>query len=139
LTRFRVWFLPWGSSGSEFFGWGELFLFDSCLVVSGPSLRFRFPWIIRVLVLGDLIRLLTTPSIRTVPYGTVSRYRMTFTLRQHMGLAIPFVWTHVITYRLASGKKVIVAFRVCGGGDRDRVVQSQLNRNIKATKELITG
>jgi hypothetical protein len=134
MNRFDVEYLTWGSRETAFFGRGEMTLFDTCLVASGPLLRFRIP-----LLTSFMRRLLTIPSLRTIPYGVILKYRVSMTLPQHLGFSNPFEKTHVITYRLPSRKRVKLAFRVVGGGPPERVLQRQLERNLSTTKEMIVG
>jgi len=102
---------------------GQVVLHDTCMVVSGPVLRFRLS-----LFSGMFQGLLASPSYRTVPYGAV--------VRTKTKLTIIFRRQHIIDYRLPSGKEVRLSFTVSGGAEKVRAFRSALEENLTATKAL---
>ncbi len=104
---------------------GQVVLHDTCMVVSGPVLRFRLPLFNGF---GFFAGLLSSPSYRTVPYGAVvrSKTRLTLTFRRR----------HIIDYRLPSGKEVRLSFTVSGGAQKAQAFRSALDENLTATKAL---
>ncbi len=110
---------------------GQAMLHDTCLVVSGPVLRFRLPFVNRIFE-----GLLSSPSYRTIPYGAVVRYFASFTLRRQLTITGAFRRVHTIDYRLPSGKEVRLSFNVLGGAERSKVFQAALEDNLTATRAL---
>jgi hypothetical protein len=110
---------------------GKVVLHDTCMIVSGPVLRFRLPFINRIFE-----GLLTWPSYRTIPYGAVVRYFASYTLRRQSTLIGAFRRQHTVDFRLPSGKEVRLSFAVLGGAEQSKVFQAALNENLVATKAL---
>jgi hypothetical protein len=110
---------------------GQVVLHDTCMMVSGPVLRFRMPFINRILE-----GLLAWPSYRTIPYGAVVRYFASYTLRRQSTLIGAFHRQHTVDFRLPSGEEVRLSFAVLGGTGRSKAFQSALNDNLTATRAL---
>ena len=103
-------------------------LHDTCMIVSGPLLRFRLP-----LITSIFQGLLASPSYRTVPYGAVVRSKTRLTRTPY---SLTFRRRHIIDYRLPSGKEVRLSFTVSGGAEKRQAFRSALEENLTATKAL---
>ena len=110
---------------------GQVMLHDTCMVVSGPVLRFRLPFINRIFE-----GLLASPSYRTIPYGAVVRHFASFTLRRQTTITGAFRRQHTIDYLLPSGKEVRLSFNVVGGAEKSTAFQAALDENLTATRAL---
>jgi hypothetical protein len=114
-----------------FTGRGRVDLHDTCMIVSGPVLRFRLPFFNPIFE-----GLLTTPSYRTIPYGAVERYWVSYTLRRRSTLRGFFRPMHTVKFRYPSGKDAMLSFTVSGRGDRASAFPASLEEYLTATRSL---
>jgi hypothetical protein len=99
---------------------GQAALHDTCMIVSGPVIRYRLPFI------NSLFEgLLASPGYRTIPYGAVVRYAPS-----------RFGRWHTVKYRLPSGKEVNLKFKVLGNSEQNKAFTATMNENLTATKAL---
>jgi hypothetical protein len=120
-------------SGFQFYGAGQVIIYDTCLIVSGQTLRFRLPFAVSIFQ-----NLLAVPTFRTIPYGAVKRYWASFSWRgRNLGRGL-FRRMHVVVFQLPTGKTARVSFTLRESRTLEKQMRARMDENVMATKALFT-